>query len=83
MKITYEGARPGHEDDRVAIIYFSEKEAALADRICDCINGVDSDILYRASICDLMMIVSVDDKEDFEEFKGIYKEIKKKMMCTC
>lgn len=83
MRITYEGAKPGREEGRVAIIYFSEKEADLADKILDCINAVDSDILYSASICDLMMIVSVDDKEDFEDFKGIYKEIKKKMMCTC
>jgi hypothetical protein len=83
MNITYEGAKPGHEEDRVAIIYFNEKEADLADKICDCINGVDSDIPYSASICDLMMTISVDDKEDFEEFKEIYKEIKKKMMCTC
>ena len=83
MQITYEGAKPGHEEDRVAIIYFSEKEADLADKICYVINDVDNDILYSASICDLMMIVSVDDKEDFEEFKEIYKEIKKKIMCTC
>lgn len=74
MKITYQGAKAGHEEDRVAIIEFTNKETTLADRICDFLNKIHP--YYRASICDNMMIVSVDDRQDFEEFKGIYKEAK-------
>lgn len=72
MRIVYKGTKGNL--DRCAIITYTEKEH---DKVMEIVAAIESTTPYK---CDTyvygMVIIDVDDKDDYNNFKDLYKELK-------